>query len=176
MRNPAAPRLAGKVKVPMMYVGYYPYWCGMGAYYGGFWFGQENNFATTERGLAFYSSEYQYDGPNSPGTQLNRLIFLDLRNPDAPSVSEQALPTTVEWGSFGLVADPVAPAGFYVTHRKKVGEQKTADGVNYFRYKYYAQRWEPVNDKWTGGASINIPGRLIRTWKSGAAAGEAACS
>jgi Beta propeller domain/LVIVD repeat len=173
MRNPAAPRLAGKVKVPMMSVGYYPYWCGMGAYYGGFWFGQENNFATTERGLAFYTSEYQYEGPNSPGTQLNRLIFLDLRNPDAPSVSEQALPTTVEWGSFGLVADPVAPAGFYVTHRKKVGEQKTADGVNYFRYKYYAQRWEPVNDKWTGGASINIPGRLIRTWKSGAAAGEA---
>ena len=49
----------------MMTVGYYPYWCGMGAYYGGFWFGQENNFATTERGLAFYTSASgAYEGPN----------------------------------------------------------------------------------------------------------------
>jgi hypothetical protein len=171
MRNPAAPRLAGKVKVPTMNVGYYPYWCGMGAYYGGFWFDQESNFATTERGLAFYSSEYVYQGPNLPGVQTNRLVFLDLRNPDAPVASEQTLPDTVEWGSFGLVADPVAPSGFYVTNRKRVGEQKTADGVTYVRYKYYAQRWEPVGERWVGGDSINIPGRLIRTWKSGAGAG-----
>jgi hypothetical protein len=60
--------------------------------------------------------------------------------------------------------------GFYITNRKKVGEQKGADGVVYTRYKYYAQRWEPVGDKWAAQHDINTPGRLIRTWKSGAGA------
>jgi hypothetical protein len=166
LRNPLQPRLAGKVAVPLMNIGYYPYWCGLGAYWGSYWFAYENNFATTERGLAFYTSEYRYEGGNGPGRMLNRLVFLDLRNLDVPAVTETPLPETIEWGSFGLVSDPIAPAGFYITNRKKIGEQRGADNVLYARYKYYAQRWEPAGDKWAAVHDINTPGRLIRTWKS----------
>ena len=58
-------------------------------------------------------------------------------------MSEKALPDSYEWGAFGLVADPVAPSGFYVTDRKKVGETTTRRRRVYTRFKYFAQRWEP---------------------------------
>ena len=76
--------------------------------------------------------------------------------------------------AFGLVADPMDPRGFYVSHRKKVGEQKTADGVVYDRYRYYAQRWEPRRRQaGSAAANINIPGPADPHLEVGAAAGEA---
>ena len=48
MRDPAVPRLSGRVTVPAMSVPYYHYWCGMGAYWGGFWFDSVDNFAMTD--------------------------------------------------------------------------------------------------------------------------------
>ena len=96
MSNPTQPRLAGKVKVPTMSVPYYRYWCGMDAYWGGFWFDQQTNFATTDRALVFYVNEWVYE-PARRGQAINKLIFLDVRNPDAPTVS-QALPATQECG------------------------------------------------------------------------------
>ena len=70
----------------------------------------------------------------------------------------------------------MAPAGFYVTYRKKVGEQTTADGVVYTRYKYFAQRWEPVNDKWAASARHQHPRPADPHLEVGAAAGERGCS
>ena len=171
MRNPAAPRLAGRTKVPMLSFGYYPYWCGMSAYWGGYWFDQQNNFAATDRGLVFYNNQYEYVSPYQPGIMRNRLVFLDVRNPDAPVVTEKALPdsTSSEWGSYSLVSDAMAPSGFFLSHRQRVGEVKTATGLSYIRYKDYAQRWEAEGDSYTARENINIPGRLIRTWKSGVA-------
>jgi hypothetical protein len=168
LRNPAAPRLAGRVTVPVLQVPFYRFWCGMGAYWGGFWFDEVENFALTERGLAFQVSEWRYE--NNQGFAVNKLVFLDLRDPDAPKVSEETLPATnaYEWGAFGMVADPVAPQGFYVSYRKALDQQTTPEGIVYSRYKYYAQRWEPEGDRWVARHDINTPGRLIRTWKSGA--------
>jgi hypothetical protein len=166
LRNPVEPRLAGRVKVPTVSVPYYRYWCGMGAYWGGFWFDQETNFAMTKRGLAFYVTEYRYE--NNQSTYVQKLVFLDVRNPDAPTVSEAALPASDEWGAFGVVADPVDPNGFYITRRKKVEEVKTMEGAIFTRYRYYAQRWEPDAEKWAMKYEVNTPGRLVRTWKSGA--------
>jgi hypothetical protein len=174
LADPTHPRLAGRVTVPLLQVPHYRFWCGMDAYFGGFWFDQVNNFAMTERGIAFQVSEWHYE--NDRSWTVNKLVFLDLRNPDAPGVSEQGLPdgAAYEWGTFGVVADPVAPNGFYVSYRKKVGEITTPEQVVYSRYKYYAQRWEPEGDSptapWVARADINTPGRLIRTWRSGSGA------
>jgi hypothetical protein len=167
LRNPAAPRLAGRVAVPVLQVPYYRFWCGMSAYWGGFWFDQVENFALTERGLAFQVSEWRLESGKE--TVVNKLVLIDVRDPDAPAVREELLPATsaYEWGSFGMVADPVSPQGFYVSYRKKVGEQTTPEGITYTRYRYFAQRWEPEGDRWVARHDINTPGRLIRTWKSG---------
>jgi hypothetical protein len=168
LADPTNPRLAGRVNVPVLQVPYYRFWCGMDAYFGGFWFDQVNNFAMTERGLAFQVSEWKWDGTKS--WAINKLVMLDLRNPDAPTVSEETLPESQsnEWGTFGMVADPVDSNGFWVSYRRKVGEMMTPEGVVYTRYKYYAQRWEPEGNRWTARQDINTPGRLIRTWRSGA--------
>ena len=161
-RDPANPRLAGRVAIPMVNSGYYRFWCGTGAYWGGFWFDHQQNFATTSQGLAFYTQEWKQRG--NEGYSVNKLVFLNLLNPDAPTVSESMLPENAEWGSFGLVPDPIKPDGFYITYRNKVGEQKTAEGFVYARYRYYAQRWEPVLGTWQALHAVNTPGRLIRTW------------
>ncbi len=166
LRDPASPRMAGKVELPTLAVPYYPYWCGMGAYWGGFWFDNVANFAMTERGFAFYVSEWRYE--NGQSSMTSKLLFLDVRDPDAPAASEEKLPDGYEWGSFGVVADPAEPAGFYVSTRKRIGETRTPDGVTYTRYKYFAQRWEPEGAGWAAVHDINTPGRLIRTWRSGA--------
>ncbi len=174
LTDPTRPRLAGRISVPLLQVPYYRFWCGMDAYFGGFWFDQVNNFAMTERGLAFQVSEWRSD--NDRSWMVNKLVFLDLRDPDAPAVSEQALPDTgsYEWGSFGMVADPMAPDGFWVSYRRKIGEMTTREGLVYTRYKYFAQRWEPEGAGWAARYDINTPGRLIRTWQKGGGAGAGA--
>jgi hypothetical protein len=167
MRNPAEPRLAGKTKVPTAALPYYRYWCGVDAYWGGFWFDQDTTFAMVDRGLVFYAAEWVVDdGMTGQGHNVNKLVFLDVRNPDAPTASESILPATDEWGSFGLVADPVDSKGFFITRRVKVGDVKTADGGSFAQYRYFAQRWEPEGDTWKAVHDINTPGRLIRTWSS----------
>jgi hypothetical protein len=170
LTNPEAPRVGGRVMVPTLSVPYYMYWCGMGAYWGGFWFGQENNFATTSSGFTFLSTDWRQEGNTS--VQVNKLVSLNLANPDVPTVAEVALPATPaeEYGAYGLVPDPVEPAGFFLTHRKRVGEVKGDNGASYVRYRYFAQRWEPEAGKFVARHEINTPGRLIRTWKSGVGA------
>ena len=61
MRDPGQPRLAGKVALPTLALPYYRYWCGMGAYWGGFWFEDAASFAMTERGSPSTSSEWRYE-------------------------------------------------------------------------------------------------------------------
>ena len=134
----------------------------MGAYWGGYWFGQQSTFALTDQGIAFYLNDWDHV------TQQARhaLVFLDLRDPDAPKVSRQDLENGQSWGAYGMVADPVEPSGFYVSHRKHVGTVTRADGHSYEQFRYYAQRWEPMGDRWTATREINIPGQLVRTWKA----------
>ncbi|HEY0715470.1 MAG TPA: beta-propeller domain-containing protein, partial [Polyangia bacterium] len=166
--TPAAPRVAGKVTVPTMSVPYYRFWCGMGAYWGGYWFGQENNFATTSDGFTFLSTEWRPDGPDGKPLQVTRLVSLNVTNPNAPSVSEAVLPTVADqpFGAYGLVPDPVEPTGFFLTHRKRLGEVAAPNGGTFFTYKHFAQRWEPEGGKFVARHEMNTPGRLLRTWRS----------
>jgi hypothetical protein len=164
LRDPAHPRQAGRLPFPaQVFSYYYPYWCGMGGYWNSYWFGQQTNFALTDQGIAFYVNDWD----NRTGKQRNDLVFLDLRNPDSLRVTTQHLDDEATWGSYGLVADPVEPRGFYVSHRKQVGTV-SRDGQSFDQFRFYAQRWEPSPDgsRWTATRQINIPGTLIRTWKA----------
>ena len=101
----------------------------------------------------------------------NKLLFLDVRNPDAPAVSEENLPDDLRVGPFGVVADPVAPAGFYISTRKQIGEtegRRRRPPTPSTSTSPSAGSRRPTD--WAAVYDINTPGRLIRTWKS--AAGE----
>ncbi len=162
LRDPTHPRQAGRVEFPShAFNHYYPYWCGMGAYWGGYWFGQQSTFALTDQGIAFYLNEWDHVAQQP----RHALAFLDLRDPDAPKVSRQNLDNGESWGAYGMVADPVEPRGFYVSHRKQVGTV-VREGYSYDQFRYYAQRWEPMGDRWSSTREINIPGHLVRTWKA----------
>jgi hypothetical protein len=165
LRDPTKPRAAGRVAIPAMSVPYARFYCGVGAYWGGYWFDQAADWATTDRGLVFFTEEYlpRADGE---GQVRNKLVFLDLQNVDAPRVDEVTLPGTVEWGSFGLVSDPVDPKGFFVSHRTLVSETTRGDET-VRTHRYFAQRWEPTGAGWSAKYAVNLPGPLARTFGAG---------
>ena len=116
LSNPAAPKMAGKVALPTLAVPYYRFWCGVGAYWGGFWFQDVASFAMTEQGFAFFISEWRGEGGRPP-ILINKLLFLDVRNPAAPAVSEQALPDT--WSG--------APSGWWPTRSSRAAFTSAAE-------------------------------------------------
>ncbi len=161
LSNPARPVPGGRVKIPTQVMPYYRFYCGMG-WWGGYWFDNNgSNWASTDAGLVFFSREYRPSGNTQ--TLVTRLVFLDLRDPQAPKVQETVLGNEVDWGSFGLVGDPVDGKGFFITYRQKTGETVN-NGFIFTQYRYYAQRWELDGDKWSAKYAVNMPGRLVRTW------------
>ncbi|HVZ74341.1 MAG TPA: beta-propeller domain-containing protein [Polyangia bacterium] len=162
LTDPTHPRTAGKATLPSDVVVYYGYWCG--GWYWGPWsfYGTNDNIVSTTSGLVIVGQNWQN------GTYTTRLVSLDLTNPDAPVVATKTVATAsstdVWWSSYGLVADPVQPDGFYLTYRTYVGEQKIDGNVSLSVFKDYAQRWALSGGAWTGGATINLPGQLTRTF------------
>jgi hypothetical protein len=160
LKDPAHPRKAGKVTLPNDISLYYGYWCGdwfWGAY--GF-YGNSNNVISTTSGLVILGQSW------TNSAQTTSIISLDLTNPDAPTTATQVVAslTTNYWeASYGLVADPVDPRGFYLTYRQHVGDMKQ-DNLTLAVFKDYAQRWDLAGGQWKGGASINLPGRLTQTY------------
>ncbi|MCA9668900.1 MAG: beta-propeller domain-containing protein [Myxococcales bacterium] len=160
LSDPAAPRRAGSVKLTGSILPYYYYWCGVGGFWGGYWFDDNSrNWVSTKTGITFLSYFYDYQ----KGTSSRRLYFLDLQNNQAPAVTNYALTTAQSWSFLGLAPDPVEPTAFYLTYRTHIGQNKIGN-TTFSVFKYYAQRWGRRGGKWTGLESINLPGRLIRTW------------
>ncbi|HXI60771.1 MAG TPA: hypothetical protein VNO55_32145, partial [Polyangia bacterium] len=162
------PRQAGKVTLPSDIQLYYGYWCG--DWFWGAWgfSGVTNNIISTTSGLQILGQSWQNSSNNTVSTWTTRLISLDLTDSDAPAVTTKLIetaPTTGEWwaSSYGLAADPVDPSGFFLTYRKHVADTKTGD-LTLAVFKDYAQRWSLVGSDWTGGAAINLPGRLTNTY------------
>jgi hypothetical protein len=166
LADPMHPRAAGKATLPNDVQLYYGYWCGdwfWGAY--GF-YGTLNNVISTASGLVILGQSWENNA------QTTRLVSLDLTNADAPSVSTKvvAAVNANSWeSSYGLVADPVDPRGFYLTYRKRVGDTTLA-GLSLAVFKDYAQRWDLSGGQWTAGKAVNLPGRLTRTYADGAGA------
>jgi hypothetical protein len=166
LSDPRNPRRGGTAKLPSEVMPYYRFFCGTGAYWGGYWFDQGSNWTTTLHGPVFLMQLWNYDSRTGQSSVTHKLLALDVRNALAPRVQETVLATTSEWEQRALVADPVDPTGFFMTQRTKVGETKYGDAT-FARYKHFAQRWEPEGDKWVAKAAINLPGPLVRTWSSG---------
>ena len=167
LRDPTRPVLAARVKLPSAVVPYYPYWCGMDLYRGGWWFDTlASNWAATEAGIVFFSTEYT--GATGPTTKL---VVLELADPRAPRVRETVLQTgqvkPTDRAFLGVESDAADPTGFFLSFRTYLGDNKLADGTTVARFKYYGERWERKGDVWGAKYAFNIPGRLVKTWTSG---------
>jgi hypothetical protein len=168
-RNPAAPRLAGKLMAPTPVSPYFRSEGSPGDFSADVPADPEPGFARVERGLAYHTVAQDRDVSGNPaGHATNAIAFIDLRDLDAPRLSEAVLPEPERWGEYGFVADPVDPKGFYLSRREKLGESMTVDGSTFTQVRDLAERWEQVGDVWGPVHAINTPGRLIRTWANGA--------
>jgi hypothetical protein len=94
------------------------------------------------------------------------LSFLDLRDLDAPRVSQRELSFDKQdsWGWNALVADPDSPTGFYLARRDYLG-QVTMGTDMFSRFQYFGQRFE-IDAQGTPVAkeNVNLPGPLVQTW------------
>jgi hypothetical protein len=152
LRDPSRPRLAGKLALP---VAIYQHWP------------QARHFAVAAHGLAFLAW--------GPAGHQKRLLHVDVQDPDTPKLREQELPmrgrqTELGWQPEStdpaLVADAVERDGFYLSDRKEDGAITHPSGVKSTLYRYLVQRWQPGDAGWTAGPEINVPGRLLRTWRA----------
>jgi hypothetical protein len=159
LTDPTKPRMAGNVTLPSDLYVYYGYWCGDWYWGARAFYGSINNVISTTSGLVVLGQSWQNN------SQTTRLVSLDLTSSDAPTVSTQVVATSNGdwWTTYGLVADPVDPRGFYLTHREHVGDTKTGD-LSLAVFKDYAQRWDLSGGQWTPGAAINLPGQLTNTY------------
>ncbi|MBI3184806.1 MAG: beta-propeller domain-containing protein [Myxococcales bacterium] len=161
LSDPTAPVQRGTATLPVPVYPYIWYGCGDGwgwwpYFYGGSW-------AVGESGLGILNWSYQYQRSEQS------LVYLDLSNPSAPSVSTKLLSTTT-WSSSGsvtqgrqyvnLVGDGKA---LVATFREKVGRITMPDGTAFAKVKYYAVRFSSGIPQ--PQAPVNLPGRLIRTWE-----------
>ena len=168
LSNPAKPIKKGSVKLPYTYLPYYHYYCGGRGYWGGYWFNPYSYYYSysmdawtlTDSGMTFLANEYD---PASK-SYVRKLVFLDLTNTAKPTTKYQLLTSNKDWYFFGLVADGSDNKSFYLTYRVSQGQVKIGTYTLY-QYKYYAQRWTRGSTTWTFEQPINVPGRLIKTWK-----------
>ena len=181
--TPTAPKAVGTVTLPAdvsPYYSFYRYYCGDMGYYGGYYFGYGQSLASVDEGIAFLiqggnsvpktvkladgTTTTQYDW-----VYTQNLAFIDLRDPTQPAVSEMtlALPnsTPASINTASLVADSMAPSGFYISYRVSLGSSVDAQTqATLYQYANYAQRWARSNGAWVTEDAINIPGSLTRTW------------
>jgi hypothetical protein len=162
LSKPETPRQAAQVTLPTGVA--FPYWyyyCGWNPW-GGYYFNYNyNNWTATDRGLLFLTTQYSYGASGYAYTPV--LNAVDLSNPDAPIIDTQPLGIDNYSGYTNLVADPVDPTGFYVTHRKQIGTV-TRDNVIYTQFRNFAQRYQWKGSKPEAAESINLPGPLVNTW------------
>ena len=135
-------------------------------FWGGYWFGGGAQNIATSDGLVEVGYRTRYEGGVYSLTQT--LAFLDLRDINAPQVSEIDLPTAQNyWGGwYSLIGDPAGASGFYLARRDYLGEVKMGTST-FSRFKYFAQRYDTAGGALAPGDSINLPGPLARTWTDG---------
>ncbi|MFH1131817.1 MAG: beta-propeller domain-containing protein, partial [Pseudomonadota bacterium] len=146
LSDPANPVMAGSKKLPGPLMPYYWYWCGMDAYWGGYWF------------------DY-YSGGDGWTLTDNGLVFLDLQDISAPAVESVSLNNSDDLSFFELIPNPEDLGSFYLTYRHQIG-QIEIDGTKFNQYKYYAQRWKKTAAGWTPSGQINVPGRTMKIWNA----------
>ncbi|MCB9555835.1 MAG: beta-propeller domain-containing protein [Deltaproteobacteria bacterium] len=163
LSTPTAPQRGGSLKLSGATMPYYLYWCGARGYWGGYWFGSNSNWTMTDTSLVMLG--YMYDPVASRYEQ--RLMLIDLTNPAQPTLVEHKLSsgTNGNIAVTGLVADVLDPSSFLLTYRTQVGTRNVGR-YTVSVFKHFAQRWVPTNGHYAAAYAVNLPGQLVRTWKS----------
>ncbi len=165
LSDPSKPILAGRVDVPQESFPYYRFYCG--DYWGGYWFGNgywggATSWADTTAGLVVVRQWWDPMGTTSGW----KLLFLDLRSATAPRVTERNLAIAKDTYVNNLSVDTIDGRGFYLGYRKLGGQVKRDNGAIFYQWKDYAARWELDGDTWVQRSALNVPGNLIRTFRS----------
>lgn len=163
LSDPTRPRKRGSVQVEGLSVPYYPYACG--DWGRGYWFNySDSSFALTDRGLATLAWSY------SGSEWAQKLVALDLSDTSSPRATATTLGLR-RWGSkeskqyLGVIADPSDGGGVFVTSRERLGSFPLRDSMVAVRYRYLAERWDHGPAGLAHQYSVNVPGRLTRTWE-----------
>jgi hypothetical protein len=138
---------------------YYRFWCGVGGYWGGFWFDDSSStWVDTDGAIVFVTQDWSTKEPTV------RLVSLDLRNPRAPKVAQTPVSLGAGAEIHGLVADPVDPRGFYLSYRCAPARARGR------RDLHALPRLRPAlaaaGRRVDGPAAFSLPGRLARTFTS----------
>jgi hypothetical protein len=164
LTDPTHPRRAGSTVIDGGTIPYYPYRCGWDGYWGGYWSMGYGSWTEVQDGIVALNQYYNYDPTYTTNTYTNNLVFLDLRNSNAPKVSTQNLATSSAWNSYSMIGDPVDPTGFYLGRSETVGTRNGQNGTVFTQYRYYAERWNRSGSGFAAAEKVNIPGPLVRTW------------
>jgi hypothetical protein len=143
------------------YAGYSSYWFGPWGYCGGWWWNSTSDWLAFDGGVVFQRTVYEtWDHPR------RSLVHVDLSDLGAPRLNEHDLDLGDERSS-NIMADAADPTGFFVTRKQHVGDKPGHGSYKMALYKYYAQRWHAAGGDIEVEGETNLPGRLVRSWKSG---------
>lgn len=162
MTNPTAPRKAGSVVLPVDYVSYPRFSAGVSSYFFPYW-GDATDMVETDKGLVFLTSTW------SNNQTQRKLVGLNLSNVDAPALSEIALTNDAGTTMLGLARDEAAggeAGGLWLSFSKKNGT-KDREGTTFDLVKYTAQRFSWHAGQLKTGISVNVPGKLVKSYVSG---------
>ena len=168
MTDPTHPMLRSVTDLGLPLYPVYSYWCGdfFGPWFG-WWWGYYGGaqWVSTDSGIAFVGSQWVPDGNN--GKNVSQVVYVGLTAMDAPVVVTHDI-TYGNRDNLALVGDASDTSAFYLAYRDRLGGQPD-DYKELAHYKYYAQRWSTTDGGKDVGAgdAINVPGQIVRAWKSG---------
>lgn len=161
LSNPTAPKQVSATVIQDGWIPYYYYYCGVDAYWGGYWFDYSTNgWAATDNGFVFFHQTWDYQTQQS----TSKLVHFDLSNVAKPQVVDYPLDSSTKWQYYSLIGDSSDPKGFFLVYRELLGEDKLSDGTISYQYKNFAERWGFNGTKFVPETPFNIPGWLIKTW------------
>ncbi|MBW2732843.1 MAG: beta-propeller domain-containing protein [Deltaproteobacteria bacterium] len=160
LSNPLQPKRAGELRVVGRLAPYYSFYCGEAMFWGGYWFGSQNNWTVVKDGVVFLTYDYDYQTHQS----TRKLQFLDLSKNWQPALRDYGLTASSNWHFLGVVPDNTDKSAFYLNYRTLLSKRTSADGQEVYRYRYYAQQYTAAPGSLTPGVAINVPGKLIRAF------------
>ena len=162
--NPAKPVARGSLILPAsLYPNYYFYCGGFGMTvdcgYPYYYYGNSSRWITTAQGIAFMTWKYDYNTK----TAQTGLYFLNFTNPNKISYKYH----TISNANHYLNIIRLDSKQFFLMTRKILKKGKYDNGRPYTTYIYYAEPWILGNNGWKAGTPINIPGQLMKAFRSG---------
>lgn len=164
LSNPAQPRKAGSVKLPVDYVSYPRFAAGASSYWFPYW-GDAQDMVQTDSGFVFLTTTW-----SQSGNQQRKLVALDLRNADSPSVTTKSLSNDTNITMLGLARDEDQSGGsptFWLSYKKTVPGTVNRDGTEFTKAKYVAQKFSWNGASLVAGSTVNVPGKVVRSYPEG---------